>query len=395
MTETQKFVEGLPTVRRCPFDPPAELAELRREGPISRMAYPDGHRGWLVTGDELARTVLTHPALSSLQELRHHPVPFPVPPAAAPPGVFIGMDPPEHTRLRKPLSKTFTARRVRALEPAIARIADECLDAMDREGPPADLMQSFALPLPVLVISELLGAPAEVAAELQALRVPVLLPGTPPQEVGAAMKRTNELFHELVALRRSHPSDDLLSELIAEGGLSEPELAGIAFLILVAGHETTANMIALGTWYLLENPEKRAALDLSQPLPERTANELLRYLSAVQYTSRAALEDLELGGVTVRKGETVTLSLPGVNRDPARYSIPDEFQPEGAGPSNLAFGYGIHQCIGHNLARTEIRMGIPALLSRFPELTVTTPRDEIPTREAMNTFGVESMPVTW
>jgi cytochrome P450 len=389
------MIDGLPTARGCPFNPPAGLAELRDKEPLTRMRYPDGHVGWLVTGHELAREVLTNEAFSARHELRHYPVPFPVKLGAAAPGVFIGMDPPAHTRYRSPLSRAFTTRRVKALEPSITRICAETLDAMERQGSPADLMRAFAFPFPVLVISALLGATAEVAAEFQRLRVPVLSPDTPPEEVGTAVKRTDELMRELVALKRARPGDDLLTALIAEDVLRDDELAGIALLLLGAGHETTANMIALTALLLLEDPGLRASLDTSGNLSVIVANELLRYLSVVQFVSRSALTDVELGGVTVKAGETVTISLSAANRDGDRFISPDTITLGGPPVGQLAFGYGLHQCIGHNLARAEIQIGVPALLRRFPGLRLDVPAAQLPTREAMNTFGLHRLPVAW
>nr|AFV71331.1 PyrE2 [Streptomyces rugosporus] len=384
------MIDGLPTSRTCPFDPPPELAELRADAPVTRMRYPDGHEGWLVTSFDLAREVLAGDAFSARHELRSSPIPMPVKIGPAAPGMFIGMDPPDHTRYRKPLSRTFTTRRTRELEPEIARICAETLDAMERQGSPADLMKAFALPLPVLVISKLLGATPEVAEEFQALRVPVLTAGTPKEEAMAAARRTGELMGELVAYRRANPGDDLLSALIADSDLDSQELAGISLLILGAGHETTANMISLATYFLMS--EERS---LPVPFTDDAVNELLRHLSVVQFVSRAALRDVRLGPVTIKAGETVTLSLSAVNRDPGRFPDPDTARLDRDASSHLAFGHGLHQCIGHNLARAEIRIGLSELFTRFPKIRLAVPDEEITTREAMNTHGVHALPVEW
>ncbi|MFI1098735.1 cytochrome P450 [Streptomyces sp. NPDC020917] len=395
MTNTEYVVDGMPTARSCPFSPPDELTALRAEQPIVRMAYPDGREGWLVTGYDLAQEVLANPAFSARHDLRSSPIPMGGKLGPAQPGIFIGMDPPDHTRYRKPLSRHFTVRRVRDLEPAIERITDACLDALEAQGSPADFMATFALPLPVLVICELMGASADLAAELQKLRVPMLSPGAAPADVAHAAKRTSELMHDLVRERRAAPGGDLLSELIATGELNDEELANLTFLMLIAGHETTANTIAMSVYLLLQDDAVRASLGDGSQVDDRAVNELLRYLSVVQFVSRAALADVELGGRTVRQGETVTISTSAVNRDERRFAEPDAFHAEGAGVGNLAFGHGLHQCIGHNLARTEIRIALGRLLGRFPGLRLAARPQDIATRDAMNTYGVTELPVRW
>jgi cytochrome P450 len=395
MTEAQEILDGLPTARRCPFDPPVALGELRERQPIARMTYPDGHLGWLATSYELAREVLTNPAFSARHELRHSPIPFAVKLQRAMPGMFIGMDPPDHTRYRKSISRAFSPRRIRELEPAIEQIAAQCLDDMEKQGPPVDLLQAFALPLPVLVICKLLGADTSAADEFQQLRVPMLDPDSTPEQMRTAMARTSELMSELIAARRASPGDDLLSELIAAGEFDDQELAGIAFLILGAGHETTAHMTALSTYLLLENDDLRRTLSSGQAVTDAHVNEFLRYLSIVQFVSRAALTDVELGGTLIREGETVTISIPAVNRDAERFDDPDTFHADGAENNHLAFGHGLHQCVGHNLARTELRIAIAALLRRFPALRLAASPDDLTTRDGMNTYGVHQLPVTW
>ncbi|MGC9543274.1 cytochrome P450 [Streptomyces sp. UG1] len=394
MSSSERVLDGLPTARACPFDPPAELGKLREERPVTKMNYPDGSVGWLVTDYALVREMFTHPAFSSRHDLRSFPVHMPLPPSKAVPGLFIGMDPPDHTRYRKPLNRAFTVRRVRELEPTIERIVAERLDAMEAEGAPLDLMESFALPVPVRVISELLGAGREVAAELQRLRVAVLSPQTPEEEAMAAGKATGELMYELVRGKRRAPADDLLSELVADGELNDQELAGMMLLMLIAGHETTAQLFGLSTYLLLERDDLRQAI-VSEPVTDVTANEFLRYLSIAPFIVRTALIDAEVGGVHISAGETVTLSLAEANRDPRRFGDPDTFDGVRGDNSHLAFGHGIHQCIGHNLARTELRIGLPAMLRRFPELRLAVPREEIRTREAMQVYGVHRLPVSW
>ncbi|GGW82240.1 cytochrome P450 [Streptomyces lucensis JCM 4490] len=395
MTDSAEIVEGLPTARSCPFSPPDALGELREERPITRMSYADGTLGWLITDHALARELLTHPDFSSRHELRSSPVPMAIKPMPAPPGMFIGMDPPQHTRYRKPLNRHFTVRRVRQLEPAIERIVTQHIDAMERHGPPADLVSAFALPIPVQVISELLGADPGISEEISRLRAVTLDPATPPEEAGAAVRATNEVMADLVRGKRRSPSGDLLSVLIADGDMTDQELTGLAFLMFIAGHETTANMFSLGTYLALRDERARASLTGGGVLTDEAVNEFLRYLSIVQFTSRAALADVEFGGVLVRKGETVTLSISAANRDGRRFPQPDTFDVDGGENGHLAFGHGIHQCIGHNLARAELRIGLPELFRRLPGLRLADESRDVATRVGHNTYGVLELPVAW
>ncbi|GAA2640964.1 cytochrome P450 [Streptomyces axinellae] len=403
MTSRPSTVAAFPTARSCPFDPPPDFAALRAVRPIVRMAYPGGRDGWLVTGYALARDALTHPALSARHELRASPIPMPLAPSVAPRGVFIGMDAPEHTRYRGPLNRYFTVRRVRQLEPAIEKATAERISALEKADSPTDLVPEFAMPIPVQVISELLGSTDEITDEIQRLRTTTLDRRSPPVAAAAAIGATNARMADLVRLRRASPSDDLLSALIADGSLDDGELAGLAMMMLIAGHETTASMLALAIYLLLSDEDLRAAvLSLPDPydtheaeLSDAMANELLRYLSVTQFVSRAATEDLELGGVRVSAGETVTVSLSAANRDPEQFDDPEAFHTAGPLRSNIAFGHGIHQCIGHNLARAEMKIAIPALFRAFPRLRLTESAGTLGTREGFTIHSVDRLPVTW
>ncbi|MFD2768421.1 cytochrome P450 [Micromonospora eburnea] len=395
MTIDQHVLREFPTRRGCPFDPPAELATIAESQEIVSMAYPDGHTGWLVTSYPLARTILASAAFSTRHELRHSPVPTMLKPTPAPPGAFIGMDPPEHTRYRKPLSQYFTVRRIRQLEPAIERVTTEYLDAMERLGPPADLMQAFALPIPVQVISDILGSGPEFADELQRLRAVTLDPQRPADDVAASVRATHELMGRLVSVKRREPADDLLSRLIADGDLNDQELTGLALMMLIAGHETTAHTIGLSTYFLLQDEDLRRRLTAGPALSDAAVGELLRYLTNVQFVTRTALTDVELGGVLIKKGECCTISLSAANRDARYFPDPNVFAEAGARGSHLAFGHGIHQCIGQNLARAEIRIAISALLRRFPRLRLAADHSHTNTRDAMNTYGLDRLPVVW
>ena len=375
-----------------PFDPPPELATLPG---LSRMSYPDGHVGWLVTNHADARTVLTDPRFSHRPDLRHAPVrDNPGGNQAPGPGWFPLMDAPEHTRYRRLLTGQFTVRRMNQLEPRIAEITRAHLDAMAEAGPPADLVQAFALPVPSLVICELLGVPYEDRAFFH--RQTAIFASTENDfaEAMAAMRALTEYLHDLVTHKKT---DGLLSDLLAGGQLTEEEVATIGMVLLVAGHETTANMLALGAFALLSHPEQLAALITDPTLVDNAVEELSRYLTIVQFgTSRAALADVELAGGLIREGETVTVALPATNRDPSMFPEPDALRLDRAeARRHLAFGHGIHQCLGQQLARLEMRIGFQSLFARFPTLALAVPADEVPLRDAAMTYGVRHLPVTW
>jgi cytochrome P450 len=400
MSETLHTVTTLPTTRQpgCPFDPPAELIDARRHGPLSRYPFPDGHQGWLVTGYDLARSVLADPRFSSRRELMlHHPTidftGIEVPPA--PPGEFLLMDEPQHGRYRKPLVGRFTVRRMRQLTERVEQITADHLDAMEKAGPPTDLVTAFARPIPAIVICELLGVPYRDRDSFQE-QVETFMSGEASDEdLMAAYTATQDYLAELVAAKRANPTDDVLSDL-TDSDLTDEELRGMSLLLLAAGLDTTANMLALGTFALLRNPAQLAALRADPALADRAVEELLRYLSVAKTFMRTTLEDVELGGRTIEAGTTVIVSYSAANRDPERFVDPHVLDLRRQDGGHLAFGHGIHQCLGQQLARVEMRVAFPALVTRFPTLRLAVPADEVVLRpETADIFGVKSLPITW
>ncbi|MFF2775419.1 cytochrome P450 [Streptomyces sp. NPDC058052] len=394
MSESLHTVPALPTERRtgCPFDPPAELTDARRHGPISRLTHPGGMQGWLVTGYDLVRSVLADPRFSARKDLLNV-VDFELPPA--PPGEFLLMDDPEHARYRKPLVGRFTVRRMRLLTERIEQVTAECLDAMEKAGPSADLVTAFAKPIPTIVICEILGVPYEDRASFQQ-QIDTFMGGeVSDEELIAAYTATQEYLARLVAAKRANPTDDVLSEL-TESDLSDEELKGISLILLAAGFDTTANMLALGTFALLRHPEQLAALRADASLTDGAVEELLRYLSVAKTFMRTALEDVEVGGRTIEAGTTVVLSYNTANRDPERFTDPDVLDIRRPFDGHLAFSHGIHQCLGQQLARIEMRVAFRALIDRFPTLRLAVPAEDVPLRpETADIYGVKSLPVTW
>ncbi|NXY93048.1 cytochrome P450 [Streptomyces sp. BR123] len=394
MSEPLHTVTTLPTERQtgCPFDPPAELIDARGHGPISRHTHLGGKPGWLITGYDLVRSVLADSRFSSRKELMNV-VDFELPPA--PPGEFLLMDEPQHSRYRKPLVGKFTARRMRLLTDRIEQITTACLDAMEGAGPSADLVTAFAKPIPTIIICELLGVPYEDRDSFQEQIDTFMSGGTSDEELIAAYTATQEYLAQLVAAKRANPTDDVLSEL-ADSDLTDEELKGISLILLAAGFDTTANMLSLGTFALLRNPAQMAALRADPALIDQAVEELLRYLSVAKTFHRTALEDVEVGGRTITAGTTVVLSYNTANRDPERFPDPHRLDVHRQDGGHLAFGHGIHLCLGAQLARIEMRVAFSALLARFPTLRLAVPAEDVALRpETADIYGVKSLPVTW
>ncbi|MEV5703517.1 cytochrome P450 [Actinoallomurus sp. NPDC052274] len=393
--------QPLPTRRERPFDPPDEYRLLREEDPVSRLSFPDGTVGWLLTRHEDVRALLSDQRFSSDRLRASSPVrAFPIRPGepAFRAGSFISMDAPEHTRYRKILTRWFTTRRMRELMPRIEQIVAEHLDAMERTGPPADLVPAFALPIPSLVICELLGVPYEDRAAFQSWTGTLLRIDADKEVIFEARDAIWGYIRELVDRKRREPDDALLSSLVhdPDDSLTAEELTGVGLLLLVAGHETTANMLALGTFTLLTRPEQLRTLRERPELIDGAVEELLRYLSIVQYgLVRVAREDLVIGGHRVRAGETVVAALSAANRDPEHYPEPDRLDITRPPSQHVAFGHGFHQCLGQQLARAEMKVAYPALFSRFPDLRLAVPPEEVPLRDDMVIYGVYRLPLTW
>jgi pimeloyl-[acyl-carrier protein] synthase len=319
---------------------------------------------------------------------------------AAPSMLFV--DPPDHTRLRALVTKAFTPGAVERLRPRIEAIVAELLDRVGDAGE-MDVVEDLAYPLPVTVICELFGVPERDRDRFRAWSrelVRLLDPLVPTDSLERALRARQALrdyLRELIAERRAHPAGDLLTALIAAEDqgrqLSEPELVSMCVLLLVAGHETTVNLIANGTLALLRHPEARAGLQAGAELPGSAVEELLRYDSPVQFTSRHALADLEIGGRRVRAGETVIAVLGAANRDPAQFPDPDRLDLTRAPNRHVAFGGGIHFCLGAPLARVEARIAIGALLARLPGLELG-PRPPV-RRDTVTLRGLASLPVTF
>jgi cytochrome P450 len=388
----------------CPFDPPPALRDLDDRSPVSRVTAPGGQTVWVVTRFEEARTVLTDPRFSA-DRFKYGAAMAEVPEEAREraqamsAGIFAAMDPPRHTRLRKLLTGQFTVRRMRELKPRIAEIVDMRIDAMISAGGTADLVTDFAFPVPSLVICELLGVPYSDHGSFQEWSSNMLRTDIPVERMREAGEQLQGYIRRLVREKTETPSDGLLSGLIhgdADPALTEDELVGIGMLLLFAGHETTANMLGLATFALLRNPGEMAALRENPDRIDEAVEELLRYLSIVQFgVSRVTVESTPLGGQVIPAGATVVLSIPMINRDSEQFDEPDSLDLSRPHRSHLAFGYGIHQCLGQQLARAEMTVALNALLRRLPGLRLAAAPEDIPLRTEMVNYGVAALPLTW
>ncbi|HVV17992.1 MAG TPA: cytochrome P450 [Pseudonocardiaceae bacterium] len=390
----------MPRAAGCPFDPPPELRATQQAGPVTKVRLPDGTTPWLVTRYADQRTLLADPRLSSDVRSPGYPAGAPIQSGGSRIG-FILMDDPEHARLRRMVTAPFTIKRIEAMRPGVQRIVDDLIDAMLAGPRPVDLVEAFALPVPSLVICNLLGVPYSDHDFFQANSKTIIRRTATQDERMAAMGALTGYLDQLIGEKLAQPGDDLLSRLaerITAGELTTLEAAQIGVLLLIAGHETTANMIALGTLALLEHPDQLAVLRYADD-PKVVASaveELLRYLHITHNgRRRAVLADIELGGQVLRAGDGVILANDIGNRDPDAFTDPDTLDVTRDARHHVAFGFGVHQCLGQPLARMELQVVYSTLYRRVPTLALATELDRIPFKHDGSVYGVYELPVTW
>ncbi|MEU7791543.1 cytochrome P450 [Amycolatopsis sp. NPDC049159] len=401
MTSTAE-IPGFPMTRApgCPFDPPPAARELQAEAPLARVRLWDGSTPWLVTRYADQRALLADPRVSADVTRPGYPSPAPLPKGGT--GIsFILMDNPEHARLRKMVTAPFTIRRTAAMRPAVQKIVDDRIDALLAGPKPVDLVEAFALPVPSLVICELLGVPYADHDFFQDSSKVIIRRDAEPEERAAGHQALVGYLDRLMGEKLERPAGDLLSGLAARvhaGELSRVEAAQMGVLLLIAGHETTANMIALGTLALLEHPDQLALLRESDDpaLVASAVEELLRYLNITHNgRRRVALEDIEIAGVTVRAGEGLIMANDIANRDPAVFPDGDRLDLSRDSHRHVAFGFGVHQCLGQPLARLELQVVYRTLYRRIPTLALATGVERIPFKHDGSVYGVYELPVTW
>ncbi|WP_415925364.1 cytochrome P450 [Streptomyces sp. ME19-01-6] len=386
----------LAPLRREGLDPAAELSRTRAKEPISKLPLPFGIKGWLVTGYDETKAVLgrTSGFSSDFTNLSEKNIGIA---AQQNPGGLGFSDPPTHTRLRRLLTPEFTMRRLSRLTPRIHSIVEERLDEMAASDGPVDLVQAFALPIPSLVICELLGVPYEDRDAFQQLSMARFDLFSGADASFGAISDSLSYLLEVVKKQRESPGDGLLGMLVKEHGdeIDDQELAGLADGVLTGGFETTASMLALGTLVLLRDRERFAEIRDNDDVVDPFVEELLRYLTVVQVAfPRFAKEDMEIAGTKISSGDLVLCSLSGANRDEKLGPDMERFDPHRQTSSHLAFGHGIHRCIGAELAKMELRAAYPALVRRFPEMRLAVAPEKLAFRKLSIVYGVEALPVT-
>ena len=384
----------------CPFDPPPALRAL---APIGRVRLWDGSTPWLVTSHAHQRMLLADPRISADVTRAGFPHHSRSARDRSRQGLtFLSVDDPEHSRLRRMVTGPFTNRRMEALRPSVQRVVDRLIDAMAAGPRPVDLVTAFALPVPSLVICELLGVPYADHDYFQQRSRLLVDREAPREQAWQAQVELRDYLDRLIGEKLADPADDLLSRLAVErvrtGELDRRELADFGVFLLIAGHETTADMISLGTLALLAHPDQlkelRAAADAK--VVAGAVEELLRYLTVTHAgRRRIAEEDIEIAGVTVRAGDGLVFATDIGNRDAEAFEDPDRLDIHRDPRRHVAFGFGPHQCLGQALARIELQVVYATLCGRLPDLRLAVGFDELRFKYTGQVFGVHELPVTF
>lgn len=401
LTETDTPEYPMEREASCPFSPPRQM--LGNPKGLSRVRIWNGDTPWLITGHEEAKALFAD-ARISVDDRR---VGFPhwnehmaATVDKRPRSVFTA-DAEEHTRFRRMLSKPFTFRRVEGLRPVIQKITDQCIDEI-LEGPqPADIVDKLALPVPTVVISEMLGVPYEDHEFFQEHANAGLARYAAADAMQKGAMSLHQYLINLIEKKQAEPAEDAVSDLaerVTAGEISVKEAAQLGTGLLIAGHETTANVIGIGVLALLENPEQADFLRNADD-PKVIANaveELMRYLSIIlNGQRRVAIEDIDISGETIRAGEGVIIDLAPANWDPKAYPEPDKLDLTRNASQQLGFGYGRHQCVGQQLARAELQIVFHTLLRRIPTMRLAIPFASVPFKHDRLAYGVYELPVTW
>jgi cytochrome P450 len=392
-----------PMARVSPWDPPPGLAAIQDGERVVRVRLWDGSAPWLVTGYEEVRAILADPRASADTDREGYPhVSAGTAARKHAAKTFINMDNPRHDQIRRLLTPFFTVKRIEAMRPRIAQIVGELIDQMLAGPAPADFVEVLALPIPSMVICELLGVPYSERERFNALSKTMISRLTTPEQSVAAQQQILDFMGRLIDEKDASPGDDMISRLVVDhlraGDLTRQELIVLGRLLLVAGHETTSNMIALGTMALLLRPALLAEVRDS-PDPALVANavdELLRWLTILHVgRRRVALDDIELAGKHIARGEGIIVSLDMANRDAAAFPDPGTLDIHRRARHHVAFSYGIHQCLGQPLARVELQVIYPMLFRRIPTLALAADPATLRFKHDNVVYGVHELPVTW
>ncbi len=401
MTDTERTIHRFPSTEEQSLDPDPVLLDLLAHEPVAKVQLPHGEPCWMVTRYDDVRHVLggsgfsRHATLGADVARTTEMLPLE--------DSILAMDPPNHTRIRRLVSMTFTARRVAELRPRIQEVVDGLLDAMEAKGPPADIVEDLALPLPITIITDLLGIPYEDRERFRAWADTFMTTrGFSVEELINAHIAITGYLGELIAQRRAEPTDDLLGGLVAardEDGdrMTEGELVSLALALLVAGYETTASQLSKFVLALFGNPDQLTLLRAQPDLVPNAIEEMMRLITLSSGTGLAqiATEDVELSGVTIRAGDAILASPGAANRDPDVFADPNRLDVTREGIVHFGFGHGAHFCIGAHLARLEMQVALGSLLERFPDLRLAAPVDEVEWKDGSAVWGLEHLPVSF
>ena len=389
---------SVPAARgECPFAPPPSYEQAREESPVTQVTLWDGSRCWMVTRYDEVRAVLGDQRFSA--DATRPGFPFLSPgrkELTTTNQTFIRMDDPEHARLRRMLTGDFMLKKMEALRPRIQFMAEDLLDRMTAGRTQADLVAEFALPLPSLVICLLLGVPYEDHEYFQTCSRTMLDSRSTPDQIRTAREDLARYMANLARDKQADPDANIVSRLAGREDLTPEQVASMSLLLLIAGHETTANMTSLSVLALLRNPEQLKRLRENPAQIKPAVEELLRYLTIVHTgLARVATEDLPLGGETIRAGDGVLCMINAANRDSATFPDGDGLDVDRDARRHVAFGFGVHQCLGQPLARAELQIALETILRRLPDLRLACDFDEIRFRHEMLVYGVHQLPIAW
>ncbi|XVU27821.1 cytochrome P450 [Actinoplanes sp. CA-054009] len=386
---------------RCPFAP---APAARATDTLGKVRIWDGSTPWFVTRHADQRALLNAPRLSIDEKKPGYPHMTKARAAMAPhiPELITNTDPPEHTRLRRTVNAPFMVKRVEMLRPRIQEVIDGLIDEFAAEPKPADLVRGIGLPVPTLVITQILGVPYEDHEFFQGASRRAISHDTDPDDASRSSRGLGDYLAELLVAKMAEPADDVLSEMgarVEAGEMTHAEAVTMGSAILIAGHETSASMISLGTLALLKNPDQLRLLRENSDDPRFVANaveELLRYLTIVHSgIRRIAIEDIDVRGTLIKAGDGIIFELAGANYDPAEFGEPDRLDLTRPARSHHAFGYGAHQCLGQSLARVELQVAYGTLYRRLPALALAVPFEEVEFAMEGVAYGLKSLPVTW
>ncbi|MEU1956683.1 cytochrome P450 [Nocardia rhamnosiphila] len=389
---------AFPVPRECPFEPPEIYQEWRSTCPAAEVTLPNGSNAWVLTRNEDVRRVLgsdkvtTKPGKAKLRAG-----------VVMPPGEdtnLLYLDNPKHGHYRKMLVKEFTPKHIQSMRPGIEKIVNQCIDSLLEQDAPADFVRTFCLPIPSMVICQLLGVPYTKHEYFERLASKLTDIATPPEEYQSTLTELTSYMDQVVAEKEGNPTDDIIGRLIDSrirtGELTHAQLVGFAMLLLIAGYETTANQIAMGVLNLLTDRDRLEEVRQDPELWSSVIEEMLRIASiSDKVPMRTALDDIEVGGRTIAAGDGVIALLGAANHDPAVFENPDLFDPDRNNRASVAFGFGIHTCVGQNLARAELDVAFRLLFERIPTLELHTPLDRIRFKQYQHVFGPEEFEVRW